>query len=294
MSDLQCYSLKIKSISFNLSALYWRGFKGVIVQINLSGKKALVTGSTSGIGLAIATQLSQAGAAIVLVSRDQDKLAQAIELINQASGRSDVVGVVADLGTAEGCKALIEQQPEVDILVNNLGIYGPCPFFEITDEAWEEIYQVNVLSGMRLSRHYAQGMRAKGWGRIQFISSESALNIPENMVHYGVSKAALQGLSRGLAKVLSGTNVTVNTILPGPTLTEGSKERMAQRAAQRGVTVEEMEVLFLQENRPSSIIKRFARPEEVANLCVYMASPQSSATTGAALKVEGGIVESIT
>ncbi|MFA5494488.1 MAG: SDR family oxidoreductase, partial [Porticoccaceae bacterium] len=157
----------------------------------------------------------------------------------------------------------------------------------------EEFFQVNVLSGVRLARHYAKGMRDRGWGRIQFISSESALNIPTEMVHYGVSKTALQGLSRGLAKVLAGTGVTVNTILPGPTRTEGTVAMMAEQAAERGVSASAMEALFLEENRPSTLLRRFASPEEVANLCVYAASPQASATTGAALRVDGGIVESI-
>lgn len=261
--------------------------------INFEGKTALVTGSTSGIGLAIAIELAKSGAGVTLVGRTQDKLDQAIAQVNQASGRGDTLAIVADAATAEGCQQIITQCPRVDILINNLGIYGPCDFFDISDAAWEETFQVNVMSGVRLSRHYAQVMKEQGWGRIQFISSESAFNIPDNMVHYGVSKAALQGLSRGLAKVLAGTNVTVNTILPGPTLTEGSKERMKARAEDRGVSVEEMETLFLQENRPSTVIQRFARPEEVAALCIYTASEQASATTGAALRVDGGIVESI-
>ncbi len=263
------------------------------MHINLTGKTALVTGSTSGIGLAIATELAKSGAQLIVVGREQEKLNHAMTEVNQASGRDDTQGIVADAASAEGCKTIIAQYPAVDILINNLGIYGPCDFFEISDDSWDEIFQVNVMSGVRLARHYAKTMKEQGWGRIQFISSESAFNIPDNMVHYGVSKAALQGLSRGLAKVLAGTNVTVNTILPGPTLTEGSKERMKVRAADRGVSIEEMETLFLQENRPSTIIERFARPEEVAALCVYTASPQASATTGAALRVDGGIVESI-
>ena len=177
--------------------------------------------------------------------------------------------------------------------MNNLGIYSVKAFFDIDDADWEAFFQVNVMSGVRLARHYAQGMKARGWGRIQFISSEWALNIPAEMVHYGVSKAALQGLSRGLAKVLAGSGVTVNTILPGPTRTEGAIAFIAGMAQERGVSATEMEALFLAENRPSSLIRRFANPEEVANLCVYAASPQASATTGAALRVEGGIVESI-
>ncbi|RMJ05779.1 3-oxoacyl-[acyl-carrier-protein] reductase FabG [Marinobacter litoralis] len=263
------------------------------MKIELSGKQALVTGSTAGIGLAIATGLANAGAQVTVVGRDQAGVDKAVTHIKQASGRDDASGIVADASTDYGCKAVIEALPEVDVLVNNLGIYGGRPFFEIDDAAWEEIFQVNVMSGVRLARHYAKGMQARGWGRIQFISSESALNIPAEMVHYGVSKAALQGVSRGLAKVLAGSGVTVNTILPGPTRTEGAQAVMAELAKERGVTAEQMEGVFLEENRPSTLLKRFATPEEVANLCVYAASTQASATTGAALRVEGGIVESI-
>lgn len=263
------------------------------MNIELTGKQALVTGSTAGIGLAIAIGLVKAGAQVTIVGREKSKVDLAIADMMKISGRGDVKGIVADAGTAQGCQTITELLPEVHILVNNLGIYGGVPFFDIDDNAWEEMLQVNVMSGVRLARHYAQGMRDRGWGRIQFISSESALNIPAEMVHYGVSKAALQGLSRGLAKVLAGSGVTVNTILPGPTRTSGANAMMSDMAERRGVTREEMESLFLQENRPSTLLKRFAEPEEVANMVVYIASEQASATTGAALRVEGGIVESI-
>lgn len=261
--------------------------------IDLSGKTAIVTGSTGGIGLAIARGLADAGATVVVCGREAGRVDAALASLRDTRAGSLARGVVADAGTAAGCQALIAAEPEADILVNNLGVYGVKAFSDISDADWEEIFQINVMSGVRLSRHYARGMQARGWGRIQFISSESALNIPTEMVHYGVSKAALQALSRGLAKSLAGTGVTVNTILPGPTRTEGVTTFFTQMAKERGVSLEEMEALFLKENRPSTLIRRFASPEEVASLCVYAASPQASATTGAALRVDGGIVESI-
>lgn len=261
------------------------------MHIDLSGKTALVTGASAGIGLAIARGLARAGAQVVINARDAAKLDAAVAQL-QAEGLQ-ARGVATDLSTAAGCQALIAAQPEADILVNNLGIYGTQDFFATDDALWEQFWQTNVMSGIRLSRHYAQGMKTRGWGRIQFITSESAVNIPSDMVHYGVSKSAVQGVSRGLAKVLADTGVTVNTILPGPTMTEGVVQFIGAMAREQGISMAEMEVRFFKENRPSSLIQRFAQPEEVANLCVYAASPQASATTGAALRVEGGIVESI-
>ncbi len=263
------------------------------MKIDLTDRIAIVTGSTGGIGLAIAAGLARAGARVVIAGRTQDRVDAALKKVTDATGRSDVRGVVADVGTAEGCAALVAAEPDADILVNNLGIYGGREFFDIDDAAWEEIFQINVMSGVRLARHYARGMRDRGWGRIQFISSESALNIPVEMVHYGATKAAVQGVARGLAKVLAGSGVTVNSILPGPTRTEGGVEMMRGLAEERGVSVPEMEALFLRENRPSNLLGRFADPDEVAAMSVYIASPQASATTGAALRVDGGTVESI-
>ncbi|SDM27578.1 NAD(P)-dependent dehydrogenase, short-chain alcohol dehydrogenase family [Modicisalibacter muralis] len=263
------------------------------MRIDLSGRHAIVTGSTAGIGFAIAKGLANAGAEVTISGRTQARVDQAIEAIKQDHPDARLSGVAADLGSAEGCQALIEAQPDTDILINNLGIFGPQDFFDITDATWEQFFQVNVMSAVRLSRHYVRGMKQRDWGRVQFISSESALNIPTEMIHYGMTKTALQSISRGLAKALAGTNVTVNAILPGPTRSEGVLGMIAEAAEEEGVSQEEMESRFTQENRPSSIIQRLATPDEVAHMSVYVASEQASATTGAALRVEGGIVDTM-
>jgi NAD(P)-dependent dehydrogenase (short-subunit alcohol dehydrogenase family) len=264
------------------------------MHIDLSGKRAIITGSTAGIGFAIAQGLANAGAHVVVTGRTQARVDDAIAALKNATPNAKVEGVAADLGTAEGCQTLIKQQPSADILINNVGIFGPQDFFDVDDATWQQFFDINIMSAVRLSRHYAQGMRERDWGRIQFISSESGINIPSEMVHYGMTKSALLSVSRGLAKVLSGTQVTVNAILPGPTRSEGVLKMIGEMAEKEGISQQEMEERFVQENRPSSIIQRLATPEEVASMSVYAASPQASATTGAALRVEGGIVDTLT
>ncbi len=263
------------------------------MNIDLTGKTAIVSGSTAGIGLAIAKGLANAGATVTVNGRTQARVDDAIATLKRELPDADVDGVAADLGTAEGCQALIREKPSCDILINNVGIFGPKDFFEIPDEEWQQFFDVNVMSAVRLSRHYAQGMKERNWGRIQFLSSESALNIPSEMVHYGMTKSAVQSISRGLAKVLSGTNVTVNAVLPGPTKSEGVGQMITEAARKQGISEDEVGANFVQENRPTSIIQRLAEVDEVANLSVYLASPQASATTGAAMRVEGGIVDTM-
>ena len=263
------------------------------MQIDLSGKTAVVTGSTAGIGFAIAKGLAEAGAAVALNGRTQDAVSAAVARINEAVPGVVLRGVAADLGTAEGCAALVAAEPLADILVNNVGVFGPQDFFEIPDEVWARFFEVNVMSGVRLSRAYLPGMQRRNWGRVVFVSSESGLNIPADMIHYGFTKTANLSISRGLAKRVAGTGVTVNAVLPGPTLTEGVKAMLKETAEKTGQSIEEAAVAFVKANRPSSIIQRAATPDEVANLVVYVCSPQASATTGAALRVDGGVVDTI-
>jgi NAD(P)-dependent dehydrogenase (short-subunit alcohol dehydrogenase family) len=264
------------------------------MKIDLSGKTAVVTGSTGGIGFAIAKGLAGAGAAVVLNGRKQEAVDRAVARLREAvPDAKSVRGVAADLGAAEGCAALVEAQPSADVLVNNVGIFGPQDFFDTPDGEWERFLAVNVMSGVRLSRAYLPGMAGRGWGRVVFMSSESGLNIPADMVHYGVTKTADLALSRGLAKRMAGTGVTVNAVLPGPTLSEGVREMLRAEQERSGKPVEEVAADFIATNRPSSIIRRAATVEEVANLVVYVASPLSSATTGAALRVDGGVVDTI-
>lgn len=263
------------------------------MNISLHGKRAIVSGSTAGIGFAIAHGLAEAGAEVVVNGRTKARVARAVEQIQRKLPGAKVKGIAADLGTAEGADILFAKEPETDILVNNLGIFEPKGFFEISDEDWQRFFEVNVMSAVRLSRHYAKGMATREWGRVLFLSSESALQIPTEMVHYGTTKTALLAISRGLAETLAGTGVTVNAVLPGPTRSEGVGGYFSQMAREQGVDSETLEARFIAEHRPSSVIKRLATVEEVANMVVYLASRQASATTGAALRVDGGVVRSI-
>lgn len=259
------------------------------MKIDLSGRVAIVTGSTEGIGFAVAQGLAGAGAEVVVNGRTQAKVDEALSRLASPSAR----GVAADLGTAQGCAELLAQVPRADILVNNLGVYGPQDFFDLPDSEWTRFFEVNVMSGVRLSRAYLPGMEERGWGRVVFISSESGLNIPADMIHYGFTKTAMLSISRGLAKRMKGTGVTVNAVLPGPTLSEGVEAMLKAEADKTGKTIDQAAAEFVQANRPSSIIQRVATTEEVANMVVYTCSSQASATTGAALRVDGGVVDTI-
>jgi NAD(P)-dependent dehydrogenase (short-subunit alcohol dehydrogenase family) len=263
------------------------------MKIDLSGKTALVTGSTSGIGHAAAKGLAAAGADVVINGRAQAKVDAAVAAIAKAVPGAKVRGVAADVSTAAGCKPLIAALPEVDILINNAGIFEPKAFLEIPDEDWSRFFEVNVMSGVRLSRAYFPGMLKRNWGRIVFISSESALNIPKEMIHYGTTKTAQLAVSRGLAEMTKGTAVTVNSVLPGPTMSEGVETFVTELAKRNGQSVEEAASEFVKQFRPTSLLQRFATVEEIANMVVYVASKEASATNGAALRAEGGIVQTI-
>ncbi|ALS61419.1 SDR family NAD(P)-dependent oxidoreductase [Pandoraea norimbergensis] len=263
------------------------------MHIDLKEKVALVTASTAGIGFAIAQGLAAAGATTIVNGRSKAGVDVAVAKLREAVPGAQVRGVAADLATASGCDALVSEVPDVDILVNNAGIFGPKDFFDIPDAEWTRFYDVNVLSGVRLSRAYLPGMASREWGRVIFISSESALNIPEDMIHYGMTKTAQLAVSRGLAKRMRGTGVTVNAVLPGPTLSDGMAEMLHQAGVPADADMAQAAAAFVQEHRPSSIIGRAASTTEVANMVVYVASPQASATTGAALRVDGGVVDSL-
>ena len=263
------------------------------MQVDLTSKSAIVTGSTAGIGFAVAKGLAAAGAVVVVNGRTERAVGDAVRRLAGQVPRAQVDGIVGDLSTAAGADAFIRRAGDADILVNNLGIYEPKPFAEINDDDWERFFQTNVMSGVRLSRHFLPRMIERDWGRIVFISSESGVNIPSEMIHYGMTKTAQLAVSRGLAELTAGTGVTVNAVLPGPTRSEGVAEFLKKMAEEKGVSEAEIEAEFFLNVRPSSLLKRFATVEEVANMVVYVCSREASATNGAALRVEGGVVRTI-
>jgi NAD(P)-dependent dehydrogenase (short-subunit alcohol dehydrogenase family) len=263
------------------------------MDLQIEGKTAIVTGSTAGIGLAIAQLLAAEGASVVVNGRTGKRVDAAIRAIHKEHANARLTGVAADLSGSAGCAKLIQAAPSTDILVNNVGIFEPKPFEKITDEDWLGTFQANVMSGVRLSRHYLAGMRERNWGRILFISSESAVQIPAEMVHYGVTKTAQVALARGMAEGVAGTGITVNSVLAGPTRSEGVQTFLTNLSAQSGMEPADFEKQFFQSMRPSSLLKRFASTDEVANMVVYLASPRASATTGAAVRVDGGVVRAI-
>jgi NAD(P)-dependent dehydrogenase (short-subunit alcohol dehydrogenase family) len=263
------------------------------MDLQLNGKRALVTGSTAGIGFAIAKALAAEGAAVVINGRAADRVEAALAQLREACPGAELSGVTADLATAQGCAALVAVCPDVDLLVNNLGIFDPKPFEDIPDADWLRFFETNVMSGVRLSRAYLGAMKRRNWGRIVFISSESGLCPPAEMVHYGMTKSAQISVARGLAETCVGTGVTVNSVLPGPTLTQGAEDFFATLAAGQGQTFDEAARDFFAHGRPTSILKRFIQPDEVASLVAYVCSPLAAATQGAALRVEGGVVRSL-
>lgn len=263
------------------------------MDLGLKGKRALVTGSTAGIGLVTARVLAEEGALVTVNGRTAERVQAAVRMLEMEVPGARVSGAVADLGRAEGCDAVVRQVPELDILVNNMGIFEPRPFAEIPDEDWFRFFETNVMSGVRLSRHYLPQMRVRNWGRIVFVSSESALQIPVEMIHYGMTKTAQIAVARGLAESLAGTGVTVNSVLPGPTNSEGVGEFITRLAESKGSDAASAEREFFATARPSSIIQRFATPDEVAAMIAYVCGARASATTGAALRVDGGVVRAI-
>lgn len=263
------------------------------MDLKLKGKRALVTGSTAGIGYAAARLLAQEGAEVIVNGRKQTSVDDALARIRQSCAGAVLHGAAIDLSSAQGCEDIVGRFPHVDVLVNNLGIFEPKPFVDIPDADWLRFFETNVLSGVRLTRAYLPGMRERNWGRIVFVSSESALQIPAEMIHYGMTKTAQLAIARGIAETTAGTGVTVNSVLPGPTASEGVSTFVAQMAQARGVDFQTMEREFFSTARPSSLLRRFATPEEVAAMIAYVCSEAASATNGAALRVDGGVVRSI-
>jgi NAD(P)-dependent dehydrogenase (short-subunit alcohol dehydrogenase family) len=263
------------------------------MDLQLVGKQAVVTGSTAGIGFAIAESLANEGASVVINGRTEQRVNEAISKLRALGVRGKVEGVVGDVGTVQGTDRLTGRFPDIDILVNNAGIFEVKPFEQIDDDDWKRFFEVNVLSGVRLSRHYLPGMKTRNWGRIIFISSESALQIPAEMIHYGMTKTAQLAVARGIAETTAGTDVTVNSVLPGPTASEGVEKFVQDLAAEQKTDAATVEREFFRTMRSTSLLKRFAEPEEVAALVTFVCSPLASATNGAALRVDGGVVRSI-
>jgi NAD(P)-dependent dehydrogenase (short-subunit alcohol dehydrogenase family) len=257
------------------------------MDLQLKDKLAVVTGSTAGIGYAIAEALAREGARVVVNGRTQAAVSQAVAKIGQGA-----LGFAGDLSSGEQAAALVRKYPDVDILVNNLGIFEPKPFEEIPDEDWIRFFDVNVLSGVRLARAFLPGMKRRDWGRIIFISSESGIQIPAEMIHYGMTKAAQIAVARGLAESVAGTRITVNSVLPGPTKSRGVDEFVGSMAKAQNKTFNQIEQEFFEHVRPTSLLKRFITPEEVGSFVAYLASPLAAATNGAALRVDGGVVKS--
>jgi NAD(P)-dependent dehydrogenase (short-subunit alcohol dehydrogenase family) len=261
------------------------------MDLELKGKRVLVTGSTAGIGFASARASSAEGASVIINGRTQERVDNAIREIRKSQPSADLPGVASDVSNAAGCAKLIQTVPNVDVLVNNMGIFEPKPFEQIPDEDWLRFFEANVMSGVRLSRHYLSGMRKRNWGRILFVSSESAVQIPAEMIHYGMTKTAQVAIARGIAESVAGTGITVNSILPGPTRSEGVETFVAKMGG--GGDSAAFEAEFFKSVRPSSLLKRFATTDEVASTIVYLCSPLASATTGAAIRADGGVVRAI-
>jgi NAD(P)-dependent dehydrogenase (short-subunit alcohol dehydrogenase family) len=261
------------------------------MNLQLEGKKVLITGSTAGIGFATARALAAESALVVINGRGQARVDAAIREIKKLHPGANLSGVASDVSTAEGCAKIIQAVPDLDILVNNMGIFEPKPFEKIPDEDWMHFFEANVMSGVRLSRHYLSGMRKKNWGRILFVSSESAVQIPAEMIHYGMTKTAQIAVARGIAETVAGTGITVNSVLAGPTRSEGVDTFIAKMGASGDTAAFETE--FFKTIRPTSLLKRFSTIDEVANMIVYLSSPLASATTGSAIRVDGGVVRAI-